>query len=181
MARALGRIRVNPDKRRNFRGGRALGRVFARLGRVRSRYPLEALHWLRQQLVFRQAEVVQNSSLRTAEAEREEQRRTLDRQQREQALSQTARAERSRLDAGQSRAADLELAEDWRKGAEVEVRQKVELEQRAREAHLAQAGQEAAERRALGEASTQAKLSDGHRAAFRAELEAARERAAEEA
>ncbi len=145
------------------------------------RYPFEALHWLRQQRVDRQATRVGESAARTTRARREEARCALERQSSEQSLSDTARAERTRLDEGELRAADLQIAGDWRQGAEAELRAKAEREQQARAARLAQAESEAAERRALGQASSQAKMIDTHRMAFHAEREAARERSEEEA
>ncbi|MET0790689.1 MAG: hypothetical protein ABW061_04150 [Polyangiaceae bacterium] len=148
---------------------------------MRHRYPFEALHWLRHQRVDQQAKVVGESALRSARARAEEARRALERQNSERLMWETASAERSQLDEGQQRAADLQLAGEWRKGAEAEVRAKVEQEQRAREARLAQAAAEAAERRALGHASNQAKMIETHRGVFRAEREAARERSDEEA
>jgi len=147
---------------------------------VRPRYPFEALHWLRHQRVDRQAVVVSESAARTEQARREQERREQERQNSERLLSDTAQAERSRLDEGQLRAADLQLGGDWQKGAEAEVRAKAEHEQRAREARLARVESEAAERRALGDVSNQAKMIDTHRGAFRAERDAARERSDEE-
>jgi hypothetical protein len=79
------------------------------------------------------------------------------------------------------RAVDLQLEGDWRKGAEAELRAKAEHERNAREARRAQAESEAAERRALGAASNQAKMIETHRGAFRSERDAAHERADEEA
>lgn len=160
---------------------RAPVRVFARLGRVRHRYPFEALHWLRHQRVERQASVVSESAARTEQARREQARRELERRHSERLMSETEHAERSRLDEGQLRAQDLQLGVDWRAGAEALVRAKAEQEQRAREARIARAENEAQERRALGVASNQAKLMDEHRAAFRAERDAAHEQATEEA
>jgi hypothetical protein len=148
---------------------------------VRHRYPFEALHWLRHQRVDRQATAVSESAARTDQARREEGRRELERQNGERLMSETAQSERSRLEEGQLRAGDLQLAGDWRKGAEAELNAKAELEQRARDLRVAQAESEAAERRALGTASNQAKMIDTHRGAFRAERDAARERSAEEA
>ena len=148
---------------------------------MRHRYPFEALHWLRQQRVERQATVVGESAARTAEARREEARRELERRGSEQSMIETARAERARLDEGELRAGDLQVAGDWRKGAEAELQHRAERELRAREARVTQVAREADERRALGRASNQAKMIDTHRNAFRAELEAARERSDEEA
>ncbi|MES1177395.1 MAG: hypothetical protein ABUL62_23945 [Myxococcales bacterium] len=148
---------------------------------MRHRYPFEALHWLRQQRVDQQAALVSESAARTERARREQARLELERQNSERLLSETAQAERSRLDEGELRAADLQLGGDWRKGAEAQVRAMAEQEQKAREARAAQAATEAAERRALGAASNQAKMIDTHRGAFRAERDAARERVDEEA
>jgi hypothetical protein len=148
---------------------------------VRHRYPFEALHWLRQQRVERQATVVSESAARTEQARREQARREVERQDSERQMSETAHAERSRLDEGQLRAADLQVGGDWRTGAETGVRAKAEQEQRAREIRAARAESEALERRALGTASNQAKVLDEHRDAFRAERDSARERADEEA
>jgi hypothetical protein len=148
---------------------------------VRHRYPFDALHWLRHQRVDRQAAVVSDSATRTLRARAEEARRELERQHSERMLTETAHAERTRLDEGQLRAGDLQTAGDWQKGATAELLAKAESERQAREARVAQAASEAAERRALGAASNQAKMIDTHRGAFRAELEAARERSAEEA
>ena len=125
--------------------------------------------------------VVGESAARTALAAREEARRELERQSSERKMSETAHAERVRLGDGELRAADLQVGEAWRKGAQAEVQAKLEQEQRAREARLARAASEAAERRALAAASNQAKMIDEHRGAFRAEREAARERSDEEA
>ncbi|MEO6599478.1 MAG: hypothetical protein ABIQ16_06365 [Polyangiaceae bacterium] len=149
--------------------------------RVRHRYPFEALHGLRHLRVDRQAAAVSESAARTEQACREESRRELERQSSERLISETSQSERSRLEEGQLRAGDLQLAGDWRKGAEAEVRVKAELGQRAREARVAQAEIEAAERRALGTASNQAKTIDTHRVMFHAERDAARERSDDEA
>jgi hypothetical protein len=148
---------------------------------VRHRYPFEALHWLRHQRVDLQAAVVGESAARTEQARREQARRELERQNSVRLMSETARAERSRLDEGELRAGDLQLGGDWRKAAEAEIQVKAEHERKAREAQKAQATSEAAERRALGAVSNQAKMVDTHRGAFRAEHDAARERADEEA
>ena len=148
---------------------------------MRSRYPFEALHWLRQQRVERQAVAVGESAARTAQAEREQVRRELERQSSERKMSDTAREERGRLDEGELRAADLQVGEDWRKGAAAELQGRLEQEARAREARQARAASEAVERRALADASNQSKMIDTHRDAFRAERAAARERSDEEA
>ncbi|MEO6600407.1 MAG: hypothetical protein ABIQ16_11075 [Polyangiaceae bacterium] len=148
---------------------------------MRHRYPFEALHWLRHQRVDRQAAAVSKSAARTAQARREEACRELERQSSERLIAETSQSERSRLEEGQLRAGDLQLAGDWRKGAEEEVRVKAELQQRARDSRVARAESEAAERRALGTASNQAKMIDTHRVTFRAQRDAARERSDEEA
>ncbi len=148
---------------------------------MRRRYPFEALHWLREQRVERQAVVVAESAARTAQARREEARRELERQSSERQMAETARAERARLDDGGLRAADLQVAEDWRRGAEATMQAKREQEERARAARLARAASEAVERRALADASNRAKMIDSHRGAFRVEQAAERERADDEA
>ena len=147
---------------------------------MRFRYPFDALHWLRHKRVDDQAAVVGESVTRTARARAEEARAEAARRAAEQALTDVQSAEQVRLGEGALRAADLQAAGDWRKGAEAVVQAKAELEQQARETRLSEAANEAAARRALGAASNQAQMIDTHRGAFRAERAAARELREEE-
>lgn len=148
---------------------------------MRHRYPFDALHWLRHKRVDEQAAVVSESATRTARARAEEARAESARHAAEQTMIDVASAEQVRLGQGELRAADLQAAADWHKGAEAVVQAKAEQEQRARDARLSEAANEAAARRALGAASNQAQVIDTHRGDWRAERDAARERTEEEA
>ena len=148
---------------------------------MRHRYPFEALHWLRQQRVDRQAGVLGESAERAARARRDAERAEAVRRSTEQKLSQLTAAEQVRLDEGLVRAADLSIVADWQKGAAVELEAQAERERSAREKQASEAAAEAAARRALASASNDAKLSDAHRAAFRAERAAEQELSEEEA
>ncbi len=155
-------------------------RGFARLRAVRQRYPFEALHWLRQQRVDRQASVLGESAQRAARARREAARAEAARRSTEQNLLALSAAEQVRMDEGLVRAGDLELVADWQKGAAAELAAKAERERGAREAQAAEAAAEAAARRALASASNEAKMIDAHRDAFRAQRAAAQELSEEE-
>jgi len=148
---------------------------------VRHRYPFDALHWLRHQRVDQRAAVVSESAGRTARAARGELRATAARISTEQAISEVQRAEHARLSGGLLRAGELQVEEDWRKGAAADLREKTEHEQRARDLHVAEVAAEAEARRALGAASNEAKAIDTHRGAFRAERAATQERSDDEA
>jgi len=158
-----------------------LGGSFARLRRVRHRYPFEALHWLRQQRVDRQANVLGESAQRASRARSEAERAEAARRSTEQMHSALSAAEQARLDEGLVRASDLQTVADWQKGAAVELAVKAEGERRAREAQAAEAAAEAAARRALAIASNEAELIDAHRDTFRAQRAAVRELSEEEA
>ena len=147
---------------------------------MRHRYPFDALHWLRHKRVDEQAAAVSESASRTARARSEEERAWGARRAAEQAMTEVASAEQARLGDGELRAADLQAAGDWRKGAEAVVQVKLQQEQQTREARMSEAANEAAARRALGAASNQAQMIDTHRSDWRAEREAARDRAEEE-
>ncbi len=148
---------------------------------VRHRYPFDALHWLRHKRVDQRATVVSESAARTARAARAEQHATATRISTEQAISEVSRAEHARLNDGLLRAGELQVADDWRKGALAELQDKAEQEQRARELHVAEVAAEVQARRALGAASNEAKAIDTHRGSFRAERAASQERSDEEA
>lgn len=148
---------------------------------MRHRYPFEALHWLRQQRVDLKAKVVGESARLSAEARRQEANAELARRRVESSIAELSVAELERLKEGQQRAADLQVAGDWRKGAEAKLRATAELEAKAREASLSQAANELKARRDLGNASNQASVVDAHRSSFRAARAAAAERAEEEA
>ena len=147
---------------------------------MRYRYPFEALHWLRHQRVEQHAAAVSESAARTARARREEARAATARQDSEASLSELSRIEGARLSAGQSRAGDLQVVGDWRQGAEAELQAKAELLVKARAARLSEAAAEGGLRRALGQASNEARAVDAHRQAFREARAAASERADEE-
>jgi len=148
---------------------------------VRHRYPFEALHWLRQQRVDREASTLGESVQRTARAERDATRAEAARLRTEQQLSALSGAEQQRLDEGLVRAGDLEVVADWQKGAAVELAEKVERERSAKEAHASEVAAEAAARRALATASNEAKMIDAHRDAFRVQREKAQELSEEDA
>lgn len=148
---------------------------------MRFRYPLEALHWLRRQRVDQQAAVVGESAARTARAARVEAEAERARRATAQRIAETQGAERSLLEEGALRAADLQLAGAWQAGAEAELSTKREAEHQARAARLADSEAEAHERRALGQASNQAKLIDEHRKSRRAEHDASQDLRDEEA
>ena len=148
---------------------------------MRHRYPFEALHWLRQQRVDRQATALGVSAARAAAARAEAARAEAVRISAEQALSALSAAELSRLEEGGVRVADLGALGDWQKGATIELAAKAEREQRARQAQAAEAAQEAEARRALATASNEAQLIDAHRTGFRTQRAKAEELAEEEA
>lgn len=148
---------------------------------MRHRYPFEALHWLRQQRVDRQASVLGESVQRTARAHREAARAAAVRRSTEQSLLALSGAEQARLDEGLVRAGDLNIVADWQKSAAVELAAKVERERRAQEAQASASDAEAAARRALATASNDAKMIDAHRDAFRAQRAQAQELSEEEA
>ena len=149
--------------------------------RVRHRYPFEALHWLRQQRVDQRAAEVRERAARTTRARAAEIRAQVARHDTEQSVAEVSHAEQARLADGGLRAGELAQVGDWRKGAEAELRAKLERELRASEALHTEVVAEAVARRALGVASSEAKLIDAHRVDWRAEREAAQERTEEEA
>ena len=148
---------------------------------MRHRYPFEALHWLRQQRVDRQATLLGESAQRAARARSEAERAAATRRGAEQTLAQVSSAEQALLDEGLVRAFDLQAVADWRKGAAAELAAKADRERLAREVQGAEDAAEAAARRALAAASSEAKTIDVHRDAFRAERAAAEERSEEDA
>ena len=148
---------------------------------MRHRYPFEALHWLRQQRVDQHARAVSDQARRTLRARAEERRAEAARLLAEAHLERVLGAEAARLSAGQLRAGDLEIAGDWRRGAEAELKAKADLEAQAQSSRVIEAAAEGAARRALGQASNEAKAIDSHRQAFRAASDAAEERSQEEA
>ncbi len=121
------------------------------------------------------------SAARTAHAARAELHATAERVSTEQAISDVSRAEHARLSDGLMRAGELQVVDDWRKGADAELRDKAEREQRAREQHVGQVAAEVQARRDLGTASSEANLIDSHRGDWRKERAAAQERSEEEA
>ncbi|MEI9947636.1 MAG: hypothetical protein WDO74_01270 [Pseudomonadota bacterium] len=148
---------------------------------MRHRYPFEALYWLRQQRVDRQASALGESAQRAARARNDAARAEAARRSTEQDLLALSAAEQVRLDEGLVRAGDLEIVGDWHKGAAAELSAKAERERRAREAQALEAAAEVAARRALASASNEAKMIDAHRDAFRAQRAAAQELSEEEA
>jgi len=148
---------------------------------VRHRYPFEALHWLRQQRVDRQAGVLGESAARAARARNDADRAEAVRRNAEQKLLALSAAEQLRLDEGLVRAADLGIVADWQKGAAAELEGKAERERGAREKQASEAVAEAAARRALATASNEAKMIDAHREAFRAQRAAEQDISEEEA
>ena len=117
----------------------------------------------------------------TARARVEEARARLARQSVEQNQRELARAEGARLEEGGVRAGDLAQLGDWQRGAEVELRARAEREQLAGAALRTELAAEVVARRALGAASTEAKLIDAHHVDWRAERATAQELADEEA
>ena len=148
---------------------------------MRHRYPFEALHWLRQQRVDRQAKILGDSAERAARAREEAARAEASRRATEQTLLTLSAAEQVRLGEGLVRAGDLKVVADWQQGAATELAVKAERERRARETHASEAGAEASARRALATASNDAKLIDAHRDAFQAQRAKAVELSEEEA
>jgi hypothetical protein len=148
---------------------------------VRSRYPFEALHWLRQQRVERGARVLGESAQRAARARGDAERAELARRNTEQRIAALAAAEQARLNEGLMRVGDLALVADWQRGASAELASKAEHESRARAAHATEAAAETVARRALSVASNEAKLLDAHRDGFRARCAAEQELGEEEA
>ena len=122
-----------------------------------------------------------DSAARTAQAARAELSASAERSRTEQAIAAVAGVEQARLSDGLMRAGELQVVEDWRKGADAELRAKAEREQRAREMHVEQVAAEVQARRQLGTASNEAKVIDTHRGDWRAERAAAQERSEEEA
>ncbi|HYQ31085.1 MAG TPA: hypothetical protein VER04_27815 [Polyangiaceae bacterium] len=148
---------------------------------MRHRYPFEAVHWLREQRVDREARVLGERAQRAARAHAEALRAEAARLSTEQRLSALSAAEHVRLSEGLSRAGDLQAAFDWQKGAAIELLAEAERERQAREVHASEAAAEVAARRALATASSEAKTIDAHRDAFRAERARAQELSEEEA
>ena len=148
---------------------------------MRHRYPFEALQWLRHQRVDREALQVSERAARTARARADEARAQAARRRTEQQISELSGAEAVRLGEGAVRAGDLARVDDWRKGAEAELQAKADGELRASEALRTEVAAETVARRALGSASSDAKMIDAHRVDWRAEREAAQERSEEEA
>ena len=148
---------------------------------MRHRYPFEALHWLRQQRVDREARVLGESAQRAARAHAEAVRAEAARRSTEQKLLTLSAAEQVRLGEGLSCAGDLQAVGEWQKGAAAELAAKLERERRALEVQASEAAAEVAARRALALANNEAKLIDAHRDAFRAERALAQELSEEEA
>ena len=148
---------------------------------MRHRYPFEALHWLRQQRVDRQARVLGESAQRAARARSDAAHAEAVRLSAERNVQALTNAEQVRLDEGLVRAGDLQTVSDWQKGAALELAAKAERERLAREKHAAEAAAESAARRDLATASNEAKLLDTHRDDFRAQRAKAVELAEEEA
>ncbi|HEY0467655.1 MAG TPA: hypothetical protein VGC79_25820 [Polyangiaceae bacterium] len=148
---------------------------------MRHRYPFEALHWLRQQRVDRQARVLGESTRRAARARSDAARAEAVRCTAEQNMLSLRAGEQVRLEEGLVRAGDLKTVADWQKGAAAELAAKAERERRAREVQASETAAEAAARRALAAASNQAQMIDAHREAFHAQRAAAQELSEEEA
>jgi hypothetical protein len=148
---------------------------------VRHRYPFDALHWLRQKRVDRQAAVVSESATRTAQALRDEARAETARQSTERGIAELSDTEHARLGEGLVRAGDLQTMGDWRKGAEAQLELEVERERAARVTRVHHAEAELAARRELGSVSNAAKFIDTHRSDWHAERSAACEASDEEA
>jgi hypothetical protein len=148
---------------------------------VRHRYPFEALHWLREQRVNRQASALGESTKRAARARSEAAHAEQARLCTEQALAAESAAEQLRLADGLVRAGDLEVLADWQKGAATELAAKLECERRARETLALAAAAEAQARGALAAASNEAKMIDTHRDAFRLQRAKAQELCEDEA
>lgn len=148
---------------------------------MRHRYPFEALHWLRQQRVDRQARELAESAQRVARAREEAARAEASRRSTEQNLSALSRAEQVRLGEGLARAGDLKIVADWQQGAAAELAAKAERERRAREMQASEAVAEASARRALATAGNEAKLIEAHRQAFQSQRAKAEELSEEEA
>jgi hypothetical protein len=148
---------------------------------VRHRYPFEALQWLRQQRVDQRATEVGERVARTTRARAAEALAQVARHETEQRVAEVSHAEQARLEGGGLCAGELAQVGDWRKGAELELRVQLERELRATEALHTEVVAETVARRALGVASSEARLIDAHRVDWRAEREAAQERTEEEA
>ncbi|MEP7049174.1 MAG: hypothetical protein ABJB12_02425 [Pseudomonadota bacterium] len=148
---------------------------------MRHRYPFDALHWLRHQRVDQRAAAVNERAARTTQAARAELGAVASRVSTQQSICAVAQAEHARLNEGLMRAGELQVEDDWRKGANADLRDKAEREQRARDLHATEVAAEVLARRALGVASNEAKAIDAHRGAFRAECAASQERSDEEA
>ncbi|HEY3256340.1 MAG TPA: hypothetical protein VGJ91_20415 [Polyangiaceae bacterium] len=148
---------------------------------MRHRYPFEALHWLRQQRVDGQARLLGESARRAARARDEAAHAEAVRRRTEQEQCALTAAEQVRLGEGLVRAGDLKVMADWQQAAAAELAAKAERERRARATQATEAVAEAAARRALATASSEAKLIDAHRDAFRAQRAAAEELSQEDA
>lgn len=148
---------------------------------MRHRYPFEALRWLRRQRVDREAAEVSERTARSVRARSEEARSEIARRSSEQRIADVSRTELERLEASNVRAGELARVGDWRKGAENELAARRAKETQAREALRTEVAAEAVARRALGVASSEAELIDGHRDAWQKERASAAERSEEEA
>jgi hypothetical protein len=147
---------------------------------VRHRYPFEALHWLRNQRVERQAKLLGESVQRSAKARTDADRAQAARQSTEHRIESLADAERARLSEGVVRAGELSVVACWQAGAAAELASKAEQERLAHEVRTVAAAAEIEARRALSSASNEAKMIDTHRDTFRAQRAAEQELAEEE-
>jgi len=148
---------------------------------VRSRYPFEALRWLREKRVDRAAAEVAERARETAQAKQASIRAHAARVRVEQGVAAVTQAEQARLAEGATRADELRVAADYQRGAALALAATQEREHRSRELVEAQAAAEACARVSLGTASAEAELIDAHRARFRGAEQAAEDRVDEEA
>ena len=148
---------------------------------MRSRYPFEALLWLREKRVDHAAAEVAERARDTARARQAESRAHAARVRVEQDIAAVAQAEQARLAAGSTRVDELRVAADYRRGAAAALALEQEREHRSQELVRAQAAAEAGARRTLGTVSAESELIDAHHSQFRSTQRAAEDRVDEEA
>lgn len=155
--------------------------AFARLASVRRRYPFDALRGLRHERVSEQARVVAERVAESARALAREIEAEATRRSTERDILGLARSEQASLDHGLLRSGDLAAIAAWRGGADAQLEVKAQAARRARETRSNEVLAEAAARRALATADSEAQAIDRHQGAFRNAEAALEERADDEA
>lgn len=136
---------------------------------MKGKYPLDAVHKLRQRAVDERVREVAERVRRAERAAAAAQAARRARQEEQERIRGTASEERARLEGGGARVADLLRESEWSRGAEQRAAELAEREARALEAARTQKAEEELARRRLAQADAGAKAVDEHRARWKKE------------